>query len=80
MFRRPVYTDVTLTIRRRSTNNRLDVVTLDRIESKGLYTGIVVKNALVIKDFCLTYFCDSILKEFDKYFTSHKECAHFRFT
>ena len=36
MLRGPAYTEVTLTIRRTSTNKRFDV-TLDRVESKGLY-------------------------------------------
>jgi carboxyl-terminal processing protease len=36
MLRGPAYTEVTLTIRRTSTNKTFDV-TLDRVESKGLY-------------------------------------------
>ena len=36
MLRGPAYTSVTLTIRRSSTNKTFDM-TLDRIESKGLY-------------------------------------------
>jgi len=36
MLRGPAYTEVTLTIRRTSTNKRFEV-TLDRVESKGLY-------------------------------------------
>jgi carboxyl-terminal processing protease len=36
MLRGPAYTEVTLTIRRTSTNKSFDV-TLDRVESKGLY-------------------------------------------
>jgi carboxyl-terminal processing protease len=36
MLRGPAYTEVTLTIRRTSTNRVFDV-TLDRVESKGLY-------------------------------------------
>ena len=36
MLRGPAYTSVTLTIRRTSTNQTFDI-TLDRVESKGLY-------------------------------------------
>ena len=36
MLRGPAYTEVTLTIRRTSTNKSFDVI-LDRVESKGLY-------------------------------------------
>lgn len=36
MLHGPAYTEVTLTIKRTSTNERFDV-TLDRVESRGLY-------------------------------------------
>jgi C-terminal processing protease CtpA/Prc len=36
IFRGPAYTEVTLTIRRTSTNKRFGV-TLDRVESNGFY-------------------------------------------
>jgi hypothetical protein len=48
------------------------------IQKKLNYTFIpAVESSLVIKDVGLTHIRDSILKDFEDYFTSHKECVHF---
>ena len=48
------------------------------IQKKPYYSfSPAVESALVIKDVGLTHLCDPILKDFDEFFTSHKECVHF---